>query len=459
MNIAKIANRQISTGFNGIVPYIKASPLPMGTTFSGGAITGNGFRNFLYGLLPGAKVDYQAKAGAKWFNGIVCCALSWISRNIPYSPIKVYEEVEGQDKIVKDHPLEQLLKYPNKFYDGKTLLQATFLSLVAGGGNAFWWVKRNNAGIPMEFWWLPHFDVTPLWSEASTTDNWIEGYAYRNNGLTHRLKYEEILHFRDGLDPSMPRMGMDMLKAVCRELVLDNEASGYAAQLLDNMCIPGIIISPTGDTQLDSNDVNNIAAGLNEKTKGDNRFSTIGMSTGIKIDRMAFSPTEMSLGTMQDRPEARICSAIGIHPVVLGLTIGLNASKFDNMESAQKSSWYNCIMPRMMLICSEIDTQILNCYPKSSRQFCMADYKKVPALQDDRIKMIQSMTLAVGGPWMTPNEARSTDNKPPHPMGDILYPVSGAGSASDQVDEDGNQIGMPSKPISKNGTSASVGKN
>ena len=161
------------------------------------------------------------------------------------SPARVCARRQGKALPLVNHPLEQLLRRPNKQYDGDTLRKAIMLSLVTGASNAYVWIKRDKgSGLPMELWYIPHFQIWPYWVEDATTDNWLAGYVYRCNGVDTLLAPENVIHFRDGIDPYNQRLGLDLLDSGSRELVADNEASGYLVAMLKNLGITPVIISP-----------------------------------------------------------------------------------------------------------------------------------------------------------------------------------------------------------------------
>jgi len=411
--------------------------LPMGTAVANSST--NDGRGWMFGgLLPGAQIDYQLKAGQPWKNSVIAASLGWIARNAPQAPPCVYRMTDdGEEAIVPRHPLTQVLKRPNKFYDGRTLRQATFLSLVAGHGEAYWWVKRDNAGRALEFWWLPHWNVWPIWEADSTTDNWITGYGYRNNGVTYVLPEDEVIHFRDGIDPERPRNGLDQMRPASREIVTDNEAAAYAAQLLSNMCIPGVIIYPKGEARFEQPDADEFKNRFREESGGDNRFQPVVMSSEIGVEKLSFTPENMALHTMQDRPEARLCAMTGINPIVLGLTVGLEHSKYSNMKEARAGAWEDGIIPRLELIHSELDTQVLAHYPDSDDLRVGADYRRVQALRDMMNEQMARLSLAVGGPYVSPNEARAQLGLPNVAGLDKPYPAKNAPQFGDPGTEGG----------------------
>ncbi|HLV81986.1 MAG TPA: phage portal protein [Chthonomonadaceae bacterium] len=420
-----MANRFLRTLARGSVGLKGLSALPMGNYIGGGSRYGTG-RPFFFGLLPGAKVDWQRIAGDKWKNAIVAASLAWIGRNLPQAPPCVYRRNEKGDEVIDpEHPLTQLLKSPNKFYDGRTLRQATFLSLIAGQGNAYWWVKRNNAGLPLELWYLPHYDVWPLWNKDCTTDNWILGYVYRSNGVLYQLSNEEVIHFRDGLDPENMRSGLDPLKAVSREIATDNEAAGATAALVKNCGIVPAVISPRdGVSTFNPAVADELKTMFEEQSQGDNRGRVAALSGAVDVQKLALTPAEMFFDAIQDRPEARICALIGVPPEVLGLSAGLAHSTYNNKTQAQRDAWLNGIIPRLELIHSELDTQLLCFYPEALRARCRvgADYRKVHALEQNLNELFEAVGNAVGGPYLTVNEGRALAGYAKLPDYDIVYP-------------------------------------
>jgi HK97 family phage portal protein len=444
--VGHLAERSFKIGSWSFSIKRASQALPMST--SQGSNAYNGGTSFLTGLLPSAKFDYKRLAGDAWRNSIVAASIQWIGRNLPQAPPVVYQmQDDGTEVIVPGHPLTQLLKRPNPFYDGRTLRQATFLSLIAGKGNAYWWIKRANDGTPLELWYLPHFDCFPIWDQTSTTDNWITGYVYRNQGQYIRLENDAILHFRDGMDPYNPRLGLDPLDSASREIVTDNEHSGYTAALLKNMCMSPLLITPKDATQsFEETDQRELKSMFEESSTGDNRFRPIVLSGSMDVQKLSLTPNEMMLDTASDNAEARLCALIGVPAMLLGLKVGLEHSTYSNMEESRASAWQDGIIPRLELMNSECDTQLLPFFDPNPTLRTGADYRRIAALQEDRDNQYERVTAAVGGPWLTPNEARQEVGLEAIAGGDALYPPPSKGSPEDDSNGQGKP---PAKPGSK----------
>jgi HK97 family phage portal protein len=388
--------------------------------------SGRAPRAFLYGLLPGAKVDYRRLAGDLWKNSIVSASIHWIGRNLPQAPPCVYlAGPDGKKKIVYTHPLTKLLTRPNKFYSGRTLRKATMLSLIVSG-NAYWYIVRGMDGLPKELWYLPHYQVRP--NPGPDTDNWIIDYTYTQNGQETTLKFEDVIHFRDGLNPEAMWLGLSPLASAFREIVTDNEAAGYAAAILKNMGVPGCIITPKeGKQTFDQPEMDALKDEYEEATQGDNRGRPMVLTGPIDVKQMALSPEQLLMDTAQDKPEERICALIGIPPGVLQLGVGIKKSTYSNRDADTAAAWTMCIIPMLDIIHSDLDVQLLPFFGNPASETVGADYSQVRALQDSTDSLYQRLADATGGPFITPNEARAQISLKPVEDGDKLYPPKAGG--------------------------------
>lgn len=436
----------------GRIGFSYSSPrnLPVGNNNGNGQQGPWGFR---WGLLPGAKVDYRQLAGDAWRNSVVSISIEYIGRNLPEAPPCVFRDVPtpaggSKEQIDPTHPLTALMKRPNKFYDGDVLRLSLILSLIACKGNAYVWVRYNNDGTPGELWWLPSWQVWPVWSDEATTENWISGYNYRNNGEDFFLSNEEVIHIRNGMDPANQRMGLDPLGGNYREVVTDNEAAGYAAAVLKNCgVIPAVISPKTADYEFDDSDAKELKAEAEANTTGDNRGRYLVLKGPVDVQKLGLSPKDLFLDTVQDRGEARITAVIGINSVAMGLTIGLEHSTYSNYEEAFKAAWRDGILPWNAKISRAYDTQLLPLYGKKSEACRVGcDTRRVAVLNESMDNMYSRVTDAVGGPWMTPNEARIDAGLPPIDGGDEL--ISASDPADDMEGDPGAEAG-DKKPSTK----------
>src|SRR5438552_1145485 len=101
---------------------------------------------------------------------------------------------------------------------------------------------RDAAGAVREFWYLPHWQVAPLY--PSDGSEFQTGWLYTVNGRRFELRLEDVVHFRFGIDPTNQRLGVSRLYPVLREVATDNAISTMLGALFRNMGVPGVLISP-----------------------------------------------------------------------------------------------------------------------------------------------------------------------------------------------------------------------
>ena len=55
---------------------------------------------------------------------------------------------------------------------------------------------------------------------------------------------KDMIHFRDGIDPENPLIGISKLRTLLREIYTDERAAQWVASLLTKQAVPGLIIAP-----------------------------------------------------------------------------------------------------------------------------------------------------------------------------------------------------------------------
>ena len=147
---------------------------------------------------------------ATWRNTAVAACLRWIKVNFPEPKVQVVkEQADGKDKIVYGSEVARLLHRPNKFWSRFEFDAACSLSYVVDG-NCYIRMIRSASGKVVELWWIPHWMIFP----RSPMDGsvYIGWYDYEVNGRTERIPVEDIIHWRNGIDPRDDRRGFSEVK-------------------------------------------------------------------------------------------------------------------------------------------------------------------------------------------------------------------------------------------------------
>lgn len=364
--------------------------------------------------LPGTAYDYRREAGTLWENSAVYCCISWIADNVVEAPAGVRRRVESKWQWMEGHPLAKLLKRPNSYYSAVDLWAATVISYCCDG-NAYWYKVRSRAGKWVGCEYVPYYMITPAWQDNGT--DFISAYHYRVDGSDLYFPPEDIIHFRNGIDPYNVRKGLAPLRAVLREICTDNEVATFSAALVRNFGIPGAIVSlkeaPRGQTEAPGYVApGGVSVSVRDKLKtwwreeftGDGRGGVLVSTLPLDVTNPGFKPSEMLLDKMRTIPETRVASALRIPPVVVGFQAGLERSTYSNMAEAREAAFQNCIVPMHRTFASTLDQEAEMLAPGEEVAW---DYSEVRALQEDKNALYERLEKACGGPFMTPDEARS----------------------------------------------------
>lgn len=352
-----------------------------------GGTSGYGVRFFPGSENPGSKLDYAALAGDPHLNSVVSICLNWYISTIHAAPACVKAKNDKNEKeVVHDHPLTRLLLKPNEWYAGSTLWAGTILSYRTHG-SAYWFKVRNSLGEVVELWYVPHFQVRPLWDTDGQT--FITGYEYRVNNKILRMKPEDVVQFRFGINPYNLRVGLNPVGGVTRSLAQKNASDTFGVSLLRNGAVPSAILTPKDPDQSFDNPAL-IKETIKKYTSGDMVGDILALESAVELQKLGYTPEEMALDKLDAMPTGLICAAMGLDPMVLGLP---SANKtYSNFQEALEAVWEQAVMPMHANFGETLDLQLLNDdlmrnsgepKPDPANETVEWDYSEVSALQPD----------------------------------------------------------------------------
>lgn len=374
----------------------------------GGGGTGNR-------LEPRTRLDYQGEVGDGTRSSIIMACYRWIARVFPEAPMLLVRIApDGTTTPITTHRLLELLEEPNDFYSGITMWAAVELDLLLTG-NAYILKVSSESGQPAELWWAPSTIIGPRWPRDGQT--FISHYDYRPNGFPIRIEPEDVIHFRDGIDPENTRLGMSPLRSLFREVFTDLEASQWTATLLRNGAVPGLVISPApvpagGGEVPGSEEMTATKEYFQQEFTGDRRGRTLVMSGPTQVHQYGFNPEQMNVRGIRQIPEERITAVIGIPAAVVGLGTGLETTKVGaTMKEMRELAYENVIIPLQRNISQTLEAQYLPDFlsqPKSHK--LIWDLSQVRVLQADQKEEAELWGMLVEGSIATRAEAREIFN-------------------------------------------------
>ena len=380
----------------------------------------------LRNLLPRTKIDYRNEVGEGYGSSTVMAPLLWIMRTYPEAPIAINKD----DDVIDDHRMIALLRKPNPFYSGRTLAMGTILSFT-GNGNAYWLKVRNAMLEVIELWYIPHWLIEPKWPD--TNNVFISHYEYRVGAKKIKLKPEDVVHFRYGLDPMNIRKGLSPLASIYREVFTDDEAANFSAAMLKNGGVPGLVISPDsvpnqyGTIVVTDPDKNAVKEFFKTKFGGDKRGEPLVLSAPTKVEQFGFNPEEMNLASLRAIPEERVTAVLGIPSAVVGFGSGLEQTKVGaTMAELREMAYEGCIIPLQEMHVEQITNQLLPDFePEPNDYKVYYDRSKVRVLQEDENKKSERFISLVKGSLLTREEGRVALGFDPTPTeGFFLEPLN-----------------------------------
>jgi len=369
-------------------------------------------------FFTGSRIDYQAELGDLSLSSLVMAAANWLGTTLPEAPLQITDGGRGKKaQIIEDHPLPQLWAAPNSYYSGELLWKAFGVSWFIAG-NVYFLKVRDLTGQVVELWYLPHWMVAPQWPVTGVP--FISHYLYCVDGLDYRLEREDLIHFRWGLDPNNPRLGMSPAAPVMRELYSDHEAANFAAQILRNFGIPGVIISPKGERMTISKEDRELIKGdYQRKFQGDGRGSPMVLSGQIEVSTLSLDPQKLLWLDQRKISEARWAAVTGIPAAVLGFSSGMEQTKVGaTMRELREQAYEGFLIPTQRLISGDLNVQLLPEFEgERSKRRIRFDNAEVRVLQEDRNQAWKRVNLAWTGDELTLDEAREAIGYPPDATG------------------------------------------
>lgn len=332
--------------------------------------------------------------------------VNWLSRNFNDANLTISKREQELWEVSPDHPLINLIQRPNPYYGGDSLWQATVQSWLLDG-NAYWLKGRADNGVTQELWFAPFSTVSPKYPDDGS--EFISHYEYSPAGIPIRVPREDIVHFRNGIDPHNPRLGLSPLSPVLREVFTDNEASNFTASVLRNQGVVGFIISPRdSDVLPNSDDILATKERFRTQFSGDRRGEPLIMGSPVEIKQLGNSLKDMDLSAIRNLSEERVCAALGINPAIVGFGSGLEATKVGaTMREYKRLAWESQIIPTQKLAAQTLMNQLLHEFEADPSQFLVEfDRSNVASLQEDQSAKVTRLAQLYQQGIITRAEAR-----------------------------------------------------
>lgn len=344
-------------------------------------------------------------------NSIVVAVVRWVQRSFSEAPPMVerwvvqtreWENISSPLPTMRTRVLA-VLEQPNPYYNGPTLWKATVADLMLTG-NAFWLKVQDAIGSVAQLWYVPSNAITPLSVDPRVP---IQAWRITTARGTMDVPRESVVHFRDGIDPDRPALGLSPLQALLREIDTDETAAGMTNRLLENMGVPGVIIAPKAPLKYTKQVADAVAAAYEERVSGDEVGKPLVLQGDSEVTTFGFNPQQMRLRDIRGVPEERITAVLGVNSAVVGLGVGLATTKVGaTLKEYREEAVESTIAPMYREIAATITQQLLPDFGLNRTYRLNFDLSQVRVLQEDRLRRSQRLVSEVTNGIIQVAEAR-----------------------------------------------------
>lgn len=334
-------------------------------------------------------------------SSVVESCTGWVANTLPEAPLRRLRNIET-DEISLDHSLLTLIARCNSIDVLENLLASTAESLMIDG-NAYWLVERDvTTREPIGLWWIPISSIR------------ITGSVYNPQYYVNEIsvRRDNIIHFKKGLNRADQRFGISRLKAALLETKTDKEVTSWIFSYLHNGAVPGLIVTgktaTQGELPMSDDEASRLKEKVNAEFKGEGRGSLMVSSRELQVHQVGWKPDSLDFSPIYDLTETRICSLLGVPPIVISLNSGLKNSTYSNFVIAKRSAYESTVIPMQKLIASTISKHLFKDYNLSETEWELEfDNSRAQALREDPNNLSERINKSWLNGLITKNQALS----------------------------------------------------
>ena len=408
-------------------------------------------------------------------SSLVAAGITWLANTLPEPDLLVKRNFQRKrggkkrdDDVIEKHPFYQLMDEPNPEDTGSDLWKAFAYSWIISG-NVYFIKIRNEFGQVVRIYYEPHFSIRPRWVDDRKGE-YILGERSesvpsikRDDRRTLRINYfevdreagrfriepDDVIHFKDGIDPLNTRYGLSRIQTILREILGDSAMASYVADLLGgNGVIPYVLgVDDPGGT-LGQEDFDNIKARLIAQTTGRNAGQPLVLGSKITFNRTGLTPEELDLRTSRYMAQEVFSAVTGIPSIVLNFGSGMERSIYNNMSEADRRAVTSYLQPIWWHRDQVLTRKLLRDLDSNEQLFIESDLSEVGALQEDETEKVNRTVAKYQGQIIKRSEARLELNYDVDPGGadDVYLVKAGTETVTLEQEEELRETPDPLSP-------------
>lgn len=320
---------------------------------------------------------------------LLCPPYSSSINLISTSIAKLSKHVLLEGKRIEGHNIEMLLKYPNPFMDGYTLIQQAEKKRL-NEGNAYILIDRDNQGYAKNLW-LINSDVRLE----------KDGYYKMNiNGSLRVINPNDIIHLKTNQMDLENFKGIGYSRILRRQIGLWLAAQSYQATYFANGTKPNGII--TLNTELNEDMRNKVRDAWEENHSNENKNKVAVMPKGMDFKETSLSNfNDLQMKDTFNDLTKQIASVFNLSPYMIGHDGTSNT--YSNIESQNIHFLQQTLMPLII----SWEQQLTKLVPSRSKIYIKFNYESL--LRADSLSRATRLKTLVDADIMTKEEARAIE--------------------------------------------------
>lgn len=322
-------------------------------------------------------------------------------------------EVSKNGKVLNDHPVSKLFRYPNSQLSRFDLWKQTcaWWSL---DGEAFWWFGDDySCGVPKELFILNPRRMQHV-VENGKVIKWV--YTDEHSGKPTIMLPDEIIHFKDW-NPWNEYRGVSPLVSLGLEVEQDLLAARQNTGLLKEGGVPKGLLKT--DQVLTENEAEMLARTWDKKYGHGMKNRVAVLGKGTEYQPLTFSPDVLKLYDMKKWNLYTILAKYGIPPRIANIQDSKSSLSGTDTDSQQRAFWNFTLIPLLKNFEQILEVQF---YRRFNLEFTGSfNLEMIPELQESEDAQSNRDIAEINAGLKTINDVLRSRGEKEKPWGDKWY--------------------------------------
>jgi HK97 family phage portal protein len=396
---------------------------------------------YLGGSLPwysGAYADYASIYRTQPNLRLV---VNFFARNIAQLNLRAFERVsETERKSLGDSRLAKLLRTPNPIikWTHYRFIHALISDLKTYDVSIYL-KTRNEVSGDLRLWRLPPQFMSPEDGNLWAATNWRFSGLFSSQPI---FSADDLLVIH-GYNPDDMRVGLSPIESIRQTLAEGEAASKYREQFWNSGAkISGVIERPAtgqGTPRWSETAKRRFLSEWTSSWTGaaPGAGGTPLLEDGMHFSQVAFSAKDSEYIAARKLGREEVASFYHLSPLFVGI---LENANFSNVREQHRHLYQDTLGPDLTQLEQEFHLQLLPEFSELDFDTTYLEFDFASKLKGAFEEEAGAIQTAVGAPWLTRNEARASQNKPPIEGGDELVTplnvlIGGQASPTDSAPE------------------------